>query len=704
MRVFELGRHGAVRGAGRLLAESGAEVVRLADDAADSFWDAGKVVAANDTLPSPAELTALFGAADVLLTDELVLREFLEPTEFASACATFCRSYPNLVLVVVTSERGGNVSDGNGLSELGARQRAGLNASLVPLSKREDFPFAVATTFGAYFAAMAAILGLQKRSRCGHGSWADVPLWEAALTAQGLQAVFSGPPVPRWAPLQWLASPFKGIWKSADHRYFYMHIGLTHHLARFLDVLPKVGFEAEANELRERLHAETKVDPVAIHGFFEGLFSQGFLRRLFRRREALEWETVMGQNALCAAAIRTYEEWLAHPHALASGISQTHVSDEGVSSPVPGRIFQWGSGSKAPPLTVEQRRLDTVVRRWQEQHRAAVSGAKATAVTVDVGSQDGTGRPLEGIRVLDFSQVIAGPLVGRTLAEFGAEVIRIENPTVQQGFVEPFAAGYQAGKATVAFDLRRPEEMVRLWALVERFSPDVVLQNFSPGVAERIGISEGDFRKRFPNIVFADLTAFGHGGPLAKQPGFEQTAQALAGMMHDYAKHGEPRMFPLAVNDIGTGLLGAIGVIAALVGRNPRGDAPSACRVHTSLAASATFLQAVTRALGGRGETGLHPNLPLKRRLKRLLQERSEAVELRRLAGVGAVPLLRSPVYFQEGRVRLTEAEAACQLKWGFERHAAPLQTAQTRDYLRYALREGKWALWLFVTRLLGIR
>jgi crotonobetainyl-CoA:carnitine CoA-transferase CaiB-like acyl-CoA transferase len=693
-----------VRGAGRLLAECGAEVVRLDDGGSDAFLDAGKLLAVSDSLPSSEELSALMGAADVVLADEVLLREFLEPSGLAAACKTFCENHPGVVLVVVTSERGGNVSDENGLSEMGARQRAGLNASLVPLTRREDFPFAVATTFGSYFLAMAAVLGLVKRARSGRGSWAEVPLWEAALTSQGLQAVFSGPPVPRWAPLQWLASPFKGIWKSADHRYFYMHIGLTHHLARFLEVLPKMGFEGEAMELRERLQAETRRDPIAIQGFFEGVFAQGFLRRLFARKRALEWETLMGQNALCAAAIRTYEEWLSHPHALATGLSQPHLSDDGAPTFLPGRLFQWGGGTSERPLVVERRRRETIVRQWQELCRTQAFRAEKQTSEGGATGGESAGHPLAGLRVLDFSQVIAGPLVGRTLAEFGAEVIRIENPTVQQGFVEPFAAGYQAGKGTLTLDLRCPDEMARLWEFVERFSPDVVLQNFSPGVAERMGISEDDFRKRLPAIVFADLTAFGHGGPLAKQPGFEQTAQALVGMMHDYGRDGEPRMFPLAVNDIGTGLLGAIGVVAALVARHENGTLPVGGRVHTSLAASATFLQAVTRAVSTRGESGAHPNLSLKTLLKRLRVGQSAAVEMRYLADVGFVPLLRSPVYFPEGRVGLNRAETTMRLNWLSCTNPDVGRRYRPQDYLRFGLREAKWALWLAVTRLLGIR
>ena len=198
---------------------------------------------------------------------------------------------------------------------------------------------------------------------------------------------------------------------------------------------------------------------------------------------------------------------------------------------------------------------------------------------------------LDGVRVIDLTQVLAGPTAARTLAEFGADVVKINNPREEgAGYrwqVHRYHTDVNRGKRTILLDLKSPDGLDVFRRLAA--GADVVLQNFRPGVADRLGVGFEQVRAIAPGVVYGTVGFLGEGGPWATAPGYEPNAQAASGMMARMAgATGVPGMQPYAVNDYATGLLGALGLGLALFHRRRAGIGQ---HVQTSLAAAATFLQ-----------------------------------------------------------------------------------------------------------------
>jgi crotonobetainyl-CoA:carnitine CoA-transferase CaiB-like acyl-CoA transferase len=189
--------------------------------------------------------------------------------------------------------------------------------------------------------------------------------------------------------------------------------------------------------------------------------------------------------------------------------------------------------------------------------------------------------PLDGLRVLDLTQVLAGPTGGRLLADFGAEVIKINGPQRRIG-----SHGYlNRGKRTILLDVESTEGQQVFWKLVER--ADVVIQNFPKGTAERYGIGYDQVRARKPDIVYASLSVHGHHGPWAHARGYERQGQAVTGVME---RVGDvPAILgPYNLVDIGTGVMTAFAVGLGLYHRQRTGEGQ---HVQSSLSQTATYHQ-----------------------------------------------------------------------------------------------------------------
>ena len=186
--------------------------------------------------------------------------------------------------------------------------------------------------------------------------------------------------------------------------------------------------------------------------------------------------------------------------------------------------------------------------------------------------------PLSGIRVLDLCIILAGPTCGRTLAEYGAEVIKIDSwfrpPTDRQ------LHDVGRGKRSICLDITKPAGLETFYRLVD--TADVVLGGFRKGVAERLGVGYEQLRERKPDIVYLAINAFGQDGSWANRPGYEQNAQAATGVqIRNGGRSEEPLHSPYTFNDYGTGLMGAYAVMLALLKRRQTGKGQF---VHTSLA------------------------------------------------------------------------------------------------------------------------
>lgn len=183
-------------------------------------------------------------------------------------------------------------------------------------------------------------------------------------------------------------------------------------------------------------------------------------------------------------------------------------------------------------------------------------------------------RPLAGVRVLDLSQGIAGPYCGMLLAQYGAEVIKVEPTEGDWGRglgkrvldQTPISLSANRGKHSIALDLKTPEGRALLARLVAR--ADVFLENFRPGVAARLGVGYAAVKVQNPRIVYVSISAFGQQGPRSRQPGSDTVAQAYSGMMmvnRDAA--GTPKATGFYTADFVTALYAFQAVAMALAAR-----------------------------------------------------------------------------------------------------------------------------------------
>jgi crotonobetainyl-CoA:carnitine CoA-transferase CaiB-like acyl-CoA transferase len=192
-------------------------------------------------------------------------------------------------------------------------------------------------------------------------------------------------------------------------------------------------------------------------------------------------------------------------------------------------------------------------------------------------------KPLDGFRVLDFTQNIAGPLAGQVLADLGAEVIKVEAPAGEAARqitavlpgrppLPTLFLPHNRGKKSVAVDLTTDEGKQQILRLSD--TADVVLEGFRPGVMERLGLGPDDLRSRNPKLIYARLSAYGGNGPHGSRPGVDLMVAAEAGMTTGMpTPTGKPQIIPFQLVDAASGHVLAEAVLAALLNRERHGVA-----------------------------------------------------------------------------------------------------------------------------------
>ena len=200
---------------------------------------------------------------------------------------------------------------------------------------------------------------------------------------------------------------------------------------------------------------------------------------------------------------------------------------------------------------------------------------------------------LSHIRVIDLTRVRSGPTAVRQLADWGADVIKVEAPES----MEPDGAlgasrhtsdfqNLHRNKRSITLNLKEPEAIEILMKLVE--TSDVVVENFRPDVKDRLGINYDNLKKRNPKIILASISGFGQDGPYAKRPGFDQIAQGMGGLMSITGAPGEgPMRVGIPVADLTAGLFCAMGIQTALLERQKSGVGQW---VNTSLLQAQIFM------------------------------------------------------------------------------------------------------------------
>jgi formyl-CoA transferase len=181
---------------------------------------------------------------------------------------------------------------------------------------------------------------------------------------------------------------------------------------------------------------------------------------------------------------------------------------------------------------------------------------------------------LSKLRILDLTRVRAGPTCVRQFADFGADVIKIENtaPEDMGGPREgPDFQNLHRNKRSITLDLKSPQGKEIFMRLVK--TADVVVENYRPDVKDRLGIDYASLKKVNKRIILASISGFGQDGPYRERPGFDQIAQGLSGIMSVTGHPGAgPMRVGCAVADVGAGLLAALGVMTALLERESSGE------------------------------------------------------------------------------------------------------------------------------------
>ncbi|KAK5724163.1 hypothetical protein LTR17_013544 [Elasticomyces elasticus] len=210
--------------------------------------------------------------------------------------------------------------------------------------------------------------------------------------------------------------------------------------------------------------------------------------------------------------------------------------------------------------------------------------------------------PLKGIRVLDFGRILAGPFCSQILADYGADVIKVEQPKQgdetrswhakgeaaawkpDTGPISFYFASVNRNKRSLTLDLKKPEALEIVRKLVKDI--DVVIENFVPGGAEKLGVGYAELSKINPRLIYASISGYGSSGPYAKRAGYDAIAAAEGGLMHITGHpEGGPVRPGLGMTDMSTGLYTHGAILAALYNREKtgRGQHISASLFETQL-------------------------------------------------------------------------------------------------------------------------
>jgi crotonobetainyl-CoA:carnitine CoA-transferase CaiB-like acyl-CoA transferase len=554
LRVVELALGVSAVGAGlaaslpgALLRDFGADVTRVQSGARSTLdsdvefaraWDHGKeivTVADDDAAPASA---ALAHAADVVFVvgDEALVERH------GIVARDLMRANPRLVTVRIRPGVNalGPVPD----LELLVAARAGLPTQIRSHHGGPAFPALPVASAGAALAAtVGALACLYEREATGVGGWAETSLYDGLFAL--LPMIVGRVEHPSAATdLLWRdQGPAEALsYRCADGEYVQLWFGAKGAYEAFLE---HVG------------------DPPSEHGYNADLVTGEMVERgrrwaeMFATRDRDEWlADLAGQDFRCEPILRPGEA-LRDPHVREVGLA---VERDGatVVGPVV-RVTPVGARQPAP--------------------------------------RDGAPRLLDGVRVVDLSAYLAGPVTPLVLAELGADVVKVE-PLAGDAHrsMEPMFAAGQRGKRAFALDLKSPDAPQVLERLFRWC--DVVHHNSRVGLAERLGYDEPSVRAANPDVVYSFASGFGDTGPRAQLPTNDQLMQALAGVEAGQGGAGRPPTYLVwGAVDVTGGWLAACGVLAGLYARRRAGGGQS---VRSSLLGAALTLASSSFLSGDR--------------------------------------------------------------------------------------------------------
>lgn len=596
VRIIELAQGIAGPYTGMLLAEQGAEVIKVEPPAGDKargtpgfhIWNRSKrsVVADPTTREGRALIEQLSATADALLTDHqpgtveelglgydrLFQRNpgliYCHLPAFGSK-GPHARRYPDDSLVAAVS----------GLLGSQWSHRDGGVHLVIPIA-----------SYGAAFIASSSITAaLYEHEQSGKGQQIEVSWLAGAFAMQTgailyhpeLLRLFSG----RLNPLGPI--PCYRLYQAQDD-WLFVACGNATFWNKFCLAVEKPEWAADSryenapwgiapenrDELAEQITVVIATKP---------------------REEALR---ILREHDVPSAPVTGRQEFIAHRQTAHNGM-RVELNDpelgKTVQMGVPVRLYQTPGDIKGPaPLLgqhteeIKERMQNPVVSSQHPVAGGHTLGQKGEEVSVSTNTQSPASSPLKDILVLDFASYIAGTLGPMMLAQLGANVLKVES--LQGDAFRSFGFGFlgwNQGKRGIAVNLNNAEGRAVVHDLVRK--ADVVVENLRPGATRRYGIDYETLSQLNPRLIYATVTAFGSNGPDHDQPGFDPLLQSRSGIMRAQGGHGHPPFYlTCGVCDYAAALLTAYGVTAALYARQRTGKGQ---RVETSLLNAAMAVQ-----------------------------------------------------------------------------------------------------------------
>ena len=600
LRVLEFGDGLAAPLIGLALADLGADVVRCEDDskelgdcALQAALSRGKRVYRYGERDRES-LLAFAAGADVALDIRRVpddVTRSLNSDVVRLALPPFSSSDPDRA----------NHPDDEGLvlAAAGVFAEQGPNNRL-RRSIPTGMPMPIASAYAAAYGTVAILAAVYGRIRHGHGETIEVPLFNALLEGfsynhlniAGLPERYTHPPAKTRLPsnarlpeveLQALLDPLYRSYQTADGHWFYVatpaHRGHVKRLLQTLGLwkaLVADGLPLDDSYLRSALWRDPERGSVFAYpklapAWCERLRSE--VGTAIARRSCAEWEAVFAAEGLCGTRVRSSAEWSASAHAQEAGLIISVRDPLSGMVAVPGPfVWQCTASKRHPRRIVEDAQWLGAPWRYPKKQTRHL--------------------PLAGVRVLDLCNVIAGPTVAGTLVRFGADVTKIDPPSVSfDPFITMVLSLQSArGKESLLLDIKDPAGRLAFDQLAAHC--DLITFNGTDNQLSDLGLSLPRLSALKRNVVLTQVSAFDgpQRGPFSGRLGVDEVLQAATGVMHRMRAPGAPpeEYAHFGTIDVVTGVWGASGAIAGLIGAVRDGKAR---RMATSLAAGGASVQ-----------------------------------------------------------------------------------------------------------------
>lgn len=572
LRVLDASQGLAGPMAAMLLTDFGAQTLKIEGPAGDrakdtpgyQMWNRGKARLSLDIEAEPdrERLDALLAGADVVIFD----RPPGELEALGLDGQSLTTLYPRLVHLWVppfgTSGKWSDLPAHHGML-------TGMTGTAFRQGSYHDQPVWHVTPLVHYgqatMAAGAVSAALLERTRSGRGQAVVVSGLHAMSEVSGPISLMDAPGM-QGHPLGGSAS--YRLYECGDGEWLFLGTLFPHFFERAIDALG-------LGKLRQM--------PVG------AIDVGGLIQHVLRSRSRDEWIDFLKAHDVPVAPVQDRADWLKSEPIAANAMRLAFEHSTLGTVEMPGVALKL----RATPGAVAG-----LMREAADADLAAFTSPPDPAPDAPAPDAPGEG-PLAGIKVLDLGTVIAGAYASAILANYGADVIKVES--AEGDPFRPYGTGfmnYNRGKRGLGVDLKSAEGRALFLDLARE--ADVVIDNYRLGVRERLGIDYAALRAVNPRIVSLSINAYGSTGAEAHLPGFDPLLQARSGMMAAQGGHGaEPVFHAIPVNDVATAAMASFGVMAALNARERTGEGQN---IETSLAAQSAMFQS--------GELTTYPGAP----------------------------------------------------------------------------------------------